>query len=88
MPAIDAFETHTPSFTSPAGRVEDVTPSDGTDLQFVTRAINVATAGTVALVTTGGDTTDVFVAAGITFPIRARRILATGTTATGIRGLS
>lgn len=88
MPALDTFETHATSVTAPATYIEIVTPSDTTDLVRVTRALNVATSGTVALVTADGQTVDVFVAAGVIFPIRATRILATGTTATGVRGLS
>ena len=88
MPATDTFETHAPSLSSPAERIEAITPSDTNDLQAVTRAINVATAGTLAVITANGETSDVYVAAGITFPLRVRRVLSTGTTATGIRGLS
>ena len=88
MPALDEFHDTAHSISAPAIRVEHVTPSDGIDLARVTRAINVAASGTVALTTIHGDTVDVFVAAGVVFPVRAKRILATGTTATGIRGLS
>lgn len=85
---VDAFQGTMPSLQSPALQIETVTPSDTTDLVRTTRAINVATAGTVRVTTSDGSTGDVFVAAGITFPIRATRIHATGTSATGIRGLS
>lgn len=64
-----------------------IAPSDSTDLAQVTRALNVAAAGLVRVRTVGGDTADVYVAAGVAFPIRVRRVHATGTTATGIRGL-
>lgn len=84
----DMFEHHQPGLESPATHVFAIIPDDGTDLAATTRAINVAAAGTVRLTTAAGDTADVFVAAGIPFPVRARRIHATGTTATGLVGLA
>ena len=84
----DPFASFTPGLESPASAAFAITPSDSTDLPQVTRALNVAQTGTVALVTVRGDTATVFVAAGIAFPIRAQRVLATGTSATGIVGLS
>lgn len=83
----DSFQTQSPGLQSPASRIAVITPSDAADLAQATRALNVAAAGTVRVTTVGGDTADVYVAAGTTFPIRARRVHATGTTATGIRGL-
>ena len=47
-----------------------------------------AQTGTVRVVTAGGDTADIYIAAGIAFPVRATRVMATGTTATGICGMS
>lgn len=64
-----------------------VVPDDGADLPTVPVAINVSQSGTVAFIGTDGNQCDVFIAAGIAFPLRCRRILATGTTAQGIRGL-
>lgn len=84
----DPFQKFAPALTSPVTRIETITPSDSTDLVRVTRAINVAGSGTVRMVTLGGDTADLYLAAGIAFPVRVTRVLATGTTATGIRGLS
>ena len=64
-----------------------ITPSDGTDLAAATRAINVSDPGYVKVTTVGGDTVTLYVAGGVTFPLRAARIWATGTTATEIVGL-
>lgn len=86
--AIDTFQGNMPSLQSPALKIEAITPSDTTDLSYTTRAINVATAGVVRVTTVDGTVGDVFVAAGVAFPIRAARVHATGTTAAGIRGLS
>jgi hypothetical protein len=84
----DAFENYTPGLESPATRLAAVTPDDATDLAWSTRAIAVATNGTVQITTVDGHTGAVFVAAGVPFPIRVRRIWATGTTATGITALA
>ncbi|MEX5730234.1 hypothetical protein Ga0609869_003587 [Rhodovulum iodosum] len=84
----DAFLDFQPGLQSPALHLEPITPSDTADLARVTRALNVAGAGSVRVVTVTGQTGDIHVAAGIPFPIRVVRVLATGTTATGITGLS
>ena len=80
----DTFSGHATGLESPASRISAVVPSDSNDLPFVSRALNVATAGAIRVTTRDGDTGTVFVAAGIAFPLRAARIWATGTTATGI----
>lgn len=86
--AIDVFQGNMPSLQSPALKIEVIAPSDTVDLAYATRAINVATSGVVKVTTIDGSIGDVYVAAGVTFPIRAVRVHATGTTASGIRGLS
>ena len=86
--AIDVFQGNMPSLQSPALKIEVITPSDSVDLNYTTRAINVATSGVVKVTTADGTVGDVFVAAGVAFPVRATRVHATGTTAAGIRGLS
>ena len=85
---MDQFKHHAQSLESPATRIAEVVPSDTADLPFVTRAISVEQAGHLRVVTSAGDTGRFFLAAGVPFPIRAIRILATGTTATGIVGLA
>lgn len=85
---MDQFENHTQSLESPATRIVEIIPDDAAPLAFVTRAITVETAGHLQVVTSAGDTGRVFVAAGIAFPLRVSRIMATGTTATGIVGLA
>jgi hypothetical protein len=84
----DAFEHHTPGLESPASRLASVTPDDATDLAWATRAIAVATNGNVQITTVDGHTGTIYVAAGVPFPIRAQRVWATGTTATGIAALA
>lgn len=80
----DKFANTTSSLESPAAYLAAVTPDDSADLPVAGRAINVATDGSVRVTTVGGTTGTVYIAAGGVFPVRASRIWATGTTATGI----
>lgn len=84
----DAFASLTPGLESPAGHLQTIIPSDTADLARAGRALNVATSGAVRLTSVDGTTATVHVAAGVAFPVRAKRIWATGTTATGIVVLS
>lgn len=84
---MDLFKDYTPGLESPATRLIEIAPDDATDLALFTRAVTVETSGHLQVVTVHGDTGRIFVAAGIPFPIRVRRIMATGTTAGGIVGL-
>jgi len=65
---------------SPAISHLEVTPSDTEDLPFLARALYVQTDGTVAVMARGGSVT-YNVVAGQVLPIRAVRVMATGTTA-------
>lgn len=85
---VDAFSQYRIGLESPAVRLLSVVPSDTADIPEASRAINVATSGTVRITTVGGTTATVFVAAGIAFPVRATRIWSTGTTAANIVALS
>jgi len=72
----------------PCERAAAVTPNDGADVTFTTRALYVGVGGDVSVVTSGGDTvTLVGVPGGAVLPIRANRVRATGTTATSIVAL-
>lgn len=83
----DAFSRFQSGLESPATNLAFVTPDDAADMTHACRALNVATSGVVRVTTVGGDTGDLFIAAGLPFPIRALRVHATGTTATGIMAL-
>lgn len=83
----DKFSSYTESLESPPSELIVVTPDDGQDLAFASRGINVAQSGTVRITSVTGSTATITVAAGIVFPVRATRIWATGTTATGIVAL-
>jgi precorrin-3B methylase len=80
----DAFSNYTSGLESPATHLQAIAPDDAQDLQNASRALNVATSGTVQVTTVSGDSARVFVAAGVAFPLRASRIWSTGTSATGI----
>jgi len=84
----DHFRNHASGLESPATRLLNVIPSDTDPLAFSTRAIAVDTAGYVQVETVAGDVGQVYVAPGAPFPLRAIRILATGTTATGVVALA
>lgn len=83
----DKFSNHVESLSSPPSDLIAVTPDDGQDLPQVSRGLNVATAGQVQVTTLSGTTGTLTLAAGIAFPVRVRRVWATGTTATGIVAL-
>ncbi|WP_247742938.1 hypothetical protein [Shimia sp. R9_1] len=88
MPSPDDFSQYPVTLNAPAVSLQEITPNDSADLSKTTRALNVASSGTVRLTTADGSVATLFVAAGITFPVRATRVWTTGTTATGIIGLS
>lgn len=82
-----------PSFTDQAGTsiaagfdAFAITPSDATEI--AARFLYVGGAGDVAVQTFGGATvTFVGVPGGTFMPVRAQKVMATNTTATGIVGL-
>ena len=85
----DSFADHAVGLTAPAIRAETVVPDDSTDLARATCAIFVGQTGNLRLRTVGGDVvTFANVQGGVIYPIRADRVLATGTTASDILGLS
>lgn len=68
-----------------SSRAAAVTPNDGVDLADFAKELYVSGTGDVAVITVGGDTvTFTAVPAGTVLPIRVRRVLSTGTTATNI----
>lgn len=83
----DSFLNSQPGLSSPPENHQAIVPNDTNDLVNVTRAINVQTAGVLQVTLKGGTTGPVYVGAGIPFPLRATRVWATGTTATGIVGM-
>lgn len=64
-----------------------VTPSDTADLPFRPMGLYIEGGGAIAFVGSGGVTRTVNVDNFAILPVSARRILAAGTTATGIHGI-
>lgn len=88
MPAVDKFEDHTEGLNSPASDYGAITADDNTDLDNLTRAIYVGGDGDLVVHDPEGNpVTFASLAAGTLLPIRAARVLATGTTATGLVGI-
>jgi hypothetical protein len=86
----DPFAALAASALSPARRLAAVTPSDGADLPRY-GCLKVGGAGTVALIAADdpdGASQSWTAVAGEIVPVIVRRVLATGTTATGLLVLS
>lgn len=85
----DRFASNADAAFTPARSLAAITPSDGADLPVFAKAIYVGGAGNIVLraIDDAGNTTLTGVTAGAIIPVRARRVLATGTTATGLVAL-
>jgi hypothetical protein len=83
----NAFGNRIRSPRDSATTIFDITPDDSNDLAQITTALNVSTPGSVRVTTIGGTIGNLTIQPGHAFPIQARRVWQTGTTATGIRGL-
>lgn len=71
--------------SAPAFDGAAVVPNDGTDLAAPARALWIGVGGTVVLDTLEGNTLTITnVPSGAVLPFAAKRVRATGTTATGI----
>lgn len=84
----DPFKNRSPSLSGPATDLIPVTPSDSVDLPVVAVALYVEGKGAVRFVSQAGATRTVVVLDGAILPVGVRRVMATGTTATGIHGLA
>jgi hypothetical protein len=72
---------------NPAEHAEMATPSDTADLVPLPRALYVGVGGDIAIQTLNGTTVPFVGFAGGFFPVRVKRLLATGTTAASIIAL-
>ncbi len=85
----DPFKNQAPSLTSPASQGEAITPSDTATLGQPTRALYVGTGGDVTVEMLGGQQlTFSGLQGGQFYPLRVVKVLATGTTASGLVGVS
>ncbi|MCX8226377.1 MAG: hypothetical protein OTI35_09900 [Sulfitobacter sp.] len=88
MPTIDNFDDFSAGLTGPICGGFAIAPDDTTDVAQVTRAIMVSGTGDVSAVLKNGETVTLpNLLAGVVYPFRVARVLSTGTTATGIKGL-
>ena len=88
MPISDQFENFHTGLNSPIEGGFDITPDDANDLPSVTRALMVTSEGNVAVSLRNGDTITLpGLTPGVIYPLRITRVLASGTTATGLKGL-
>ena len=87
----DHFETYNSGLDDPATIIVTITPNDNTNLPVIPRALHVSGDGGLVNVIAKDDYTNtpvtVYIAQGAVMPIRVKRVLSTGTTATDIRGL-
>lgn len=85
----DKFKQNFPQPNSPASTFESITPSDTDLLQEATRAIYVGSAGNmVAVSVNDNEVTFNNLVAGTIYPFRIKQVKSTGTTASGLVGLS
>ncbi|KKK84862.1 hypothetical protein LCGC14_2779070 [marine sediment metagenome] len=88
MPILDQFQDHHNGLTGPICGGFDITPDDANDLAQMTRGVMVSSAGDVSVVLKDGDAITLpGLAPGVIYPVRVARVLATGTTAAGIKGV-
>lgn len=88
MPINDPFDEFQTGLTSPITNGFDIAPDDSSDLVTLPRAVMVTGGGDIsAVLKDGGTVTLPGLSPGVLYPIRPRRIFATGTSATGIKGL-
>ena len=85
---VDRFNGARTELDSPARDCFAITPNDSTDFTHTARAVYVGVAGDVAVETVEGSTvTFVGAAAGSILPVRCKKVLSTGTTATSLVGM-
>lgn len=84
MAPIDEF-AQPQKLESPAYSAVPVTPDDSNDLTYLTRGVYIGGTGNLAVIMAGGQTVTFNGAvAGTILPIAVKRVLASGTTATGV----
>jgi hypothetical protein len=84
----DLYQAFRSGLESPAEGAFAITPSDSISLAIATRAVHVGSAGNLrAIMVTGEDVTFQGLMAGVVYPFRIDRVMATGTTAGGLVGL-
>lgn len=84
-----SFEHYGASLESPASSAEAITPSDVAPLATPSRSIYVGVTGDVSVVMLDGTTaTFIGMVAGMAYPLRVSKVMATGTSATNLISLT
>lgn len=78
------FQARARGLNGPATDLVPVTPSDSADLEHVAVALLVEIGGAVHFVSEASETRMVNLGSGAILSVGVRRVMATGTTATGI----
>ena len=90
MPSTDAYAAFSPSPSTPARRLEALTPNDGADLGRVAKALFIGAPGDLKITPAGASDGEAVTLkdhpAGYV-PVQVRRLHASGTTAGHIVGL-
>lgn len=85
---MDKFSDFQTNLTAPAREAAAVSPNDTSDLSVLPRALYVGQGGALAMTLADGQSVVLAgVQGGTILPVRARRVLATGTTASAIVAL-
>jgi hypothetical protein len=82
------FEKRAASLHGPVNDIVPVTPDDNADLADVAVALYVETGGVVVIITEAETTRTVAMADNSILPVGVRRVLATGTDASGIHAFT
>lgn len=82
------FDNRVPSLSGPSADLEPVAPNDTTDLPAIALGLYIEGAGVVTFVSARGQTRVVNVSSFAILPTGAKRVMATGTTATGIHAFT
>lgn len=81
----DEFQSYREGLSDVADNAATVTPNDSADLSTTARALYIKTGGDIKVTTAGGNTvTFESYPSGTWLPVRAARVFASGTTASGI----
>lgn len=83
----DPLANRAASTAAPATDIIPIVPDDTTDLSEMAMALFIEAGGTLRIVTRRGQTREVVVDDQTFLPVAVGRVLATGTSATGIHAL-
>lgn len=85
---LNPFKNRSVSLNGPAADLIPIVPSDTVDLAQIVSALLVETGGAVCFLSYAGEIRTVSLGDGAILPVGVRRVMASGTTASGIHGLA